>query len=355
MTIAAARASILHMLPAHLERSGFYPSDVFPQVGISLAAIGDSAVVHRAQLHSALSLAAKLTGKSEIALALGSAADSARLGPAGLALTAGATLEQCLNGHIALLPRLQARVKMTLETEGSVAILGHQLIGDGQAAWLLYAGAAAYHVKQLRSFIGNDWSPSLVTFPHPCRGRLRTYRDFFNCEVLFEAGPASRIHFPREELFAPRPATSPRIHYSRDDLAPIGTFCLQHLERFAADGPWVLETIECMAHAGLPHQSLTLSTAASRIGLSQRTIQRRLSDLECTFEDIVDGVRQKIALERLTNSDQSITAVAMSLGYSDTAHFNRAFRRWTGRSPSDFRSTASPSAGSNAPPARPKT
>ena len=355
MSSAAARASILHMLPGYLEQAGVDPSDVFRQVGITLGALDASAVVHRAQLHSALSLAAKLTGTTEIALALGDSADSARLGPAGLALTAGATLEQCLRGHIALMPRLQAQVSITLTFDGAFAVLGHQLVGDGQAAWLLYEGAAAYYLKQLRAFIGDNWSPSRVVFPHACRGRSKTYRDFFNCDVYFMHGEAACIYFPRDELLTLRSASSSRVYYSRDELAPIGTFCPQQIERFTFNGDWVHEAIACMAQAVLPHQSLTLLTAAARLGLSPRTIQRRLSDMDCTFEDIVDRVRQRIALERLSSSNESITSIAMSLGYSDTAHFNRAFRRWTGRSPSDFRLTAAREpAGSDRSSTRPK-
>jgi AraC-like DNA-binding protein len=86
----------------------------------------------------------------------------------------------------------------------------------------------------------------------------------------------------------------------------------------------------------LPDERPTIERVAPRLGMSVRTLQRRLHDWEHSFEDIVDDTRRDVAIERLTTGETSITETAFSLGYSDLSHFTRAFRRWTGTTPREF-------------------
>ena len=72
--------------------------------------------------------------------------------------------------------------------------------------------------------------------------------------------------------------------------------------------------------------------------MSERTLQRRLKDEGVTFAALVDEVRPDLARMYLADPKLAIFEVAFLLGYSEPSAFNRAFRRWTGTSPSDFRS-----------------
>ena len=71
--------------------------------------------------------------------------------------------------------------------------------------------------------------------------------------------------------------------------------------------------------------------------LKQRTLQRRLKRAGLTFRDAVDQVRYEISLPLLHDRDHKLLDIALELGYSDAAHFIRAFRRWSGMTPSEFR------------------
>ena len=86
----------------------------------------------------------------------------------------------------------------------------------------------------------------------------------------------------------------------------------------------------------LPDERPTIERVAPRLGMSVRTLQRRLHEWGHSFEDIVDDTRRDVAIERLTAGDTSITETAFLLGYSDLSHFTRAFRRWTGTTPREF-------------------
>jgi AraC-like DNA-binding protein len=76
---------------------------------------------------------------------------------------------------------------------------------------------------------------------------------------------------------------------------------------------------------------------AQHVGMSERTLHRRLSAADTSFRRLVDDLRHKIALSHLSESQLAMSDIAMLLGYSDGRAFARAFRRWTGETPAQWR------------------
>jgi len=76
---------------------------------------------------------------------------------------------------------------------------------------------------------------------------------------------------------------------------------------------------------------------ASMLGISRQTLYRRLKAEGQTFEELLDDKRRELALDYLKRDRMSVKAAAYRLGFSDPAAFSRAFKRWTGISPSSFR------------------
>ena len=87
----------------------------------------------------------------------------------------------------------------------------------------------------------------------------------------------------------------------------------------------------------LPHGKARRQNIAKALGLSERTLARKLADEGSTYERVVDQLRQSLALEYVKDPDASLSQTAWLLGYEEASSFNHAFRRWTGRSPSDVR------------------
>ena len=84
----------------------------------------------------------------------------------------------------------------------------------------------------------------------------------------------------------------------------------------------------------------TLSQVASRLFVSTRTLRRRLEDAQTSYQEIVGETRRDLAVRYLTQTSLSTEAIAEILGYSDTANFRQAFKRWTGESPQQYRRRA---------------
>ena len=83
-----------------------------------------------------------------------------------------------------------------------------------------------------------------------------------------------------------------------------------------------------------------IETAARRLNVSERTLRRRLSEEGVSYRGIVDDVRSYLAREYLRETPLCVADVASLLGFDDVANFRRAFRKWNGCAPQDFRSRA---------------
>ncbi len=82
---------------------------------------------------------------------------------------------------------------------------------------------------------------------------------------------------------------------------------------------------------------LSIESVAERLHMSDRTLKRQLAAEGTSFSTLVDEVRYRHATSLLSRTDYSLEQIADELGYSDVANFSRAFKRWSGRSPSNWR------------------
>jgi AraC-like DNA-binding protein len=81
----------------------------------------------------------------------------------------------------------------------------------------------------------------------------------------------------------------------------------------------------------------SLDAVAERLNMSSRTLKRRLAEKGTTFGDLLEEVRKRDSLQLLLNGNRSIEEVAARVGYADPSNFRRAFQRWTGQSPTEYR------------------
>ena len=86
-----------------------------------------------------------------------------------------------------------------------------------------------------------------------------------------------------------------------------------------------------------PQPSPTIVAVADQLSMNVRTLQRRLESVGIPFRELLSDCRQRLARGELSGSDDPIAELSIRLGYSDPAHFARAFRRWTGSSPVEYR------------------
>ena len=82
---------------------------------------------------------------------------------------------------------------------------------------------------------------------------------------------------------------------------------------------------------------LKLARVAKQMAMSARTLQRQLKERGVDFKQLTDATRRRFAVNYLKDQKNTLTEVAFLLGYSELSAFNRAFKRWTGSTPLDYR------------------
>ncbi len=121
------------------------------------------------------------------------------------------------------------------------------------------------------------------------------------------------------------------------------SFLIDHIQGTAqaspaADDP--ADEIRSIIRSFIGEARPTLQTVSAAAGIHPRDLQRQLSELDSSFSDIRDSVHRDYACEALVEEGVSITVLALELGYSESSAFSRAFKQWTGSSPSTWRRNA---------------
>jgi AraC-like DNA-binding protein len=117
--------------------------------------------------------------------------------------------------------------------------------------------------------------------------------------------------------------------YAFGVLTRHGDALLESLERSATLRSQVERLLMPMLHTG----PVRIDAVAARLNVSRQTLYRRLKAEGVTFAQVLDELRQRMALDYLTARKVSVTETAYLVGFSEPAAFSRAFKRWTGRRP----------------------
>ena len=106
----------------------------------------------------------------------------------------------------------------------------------------------------------------------------------------------------------------------------------------STSGDSVLRALRQSIVCALPTGEMTIDTVADDLGVSRRTLQRRLSDRDTSFQHVVQDLRYQMSLRFLSDNRLGVTTIAFLLGYGDSSSFSTAFKSWHGCPPSEFRS-----------------
>jgi|SRR5688572_4245996 len=193
-----------------------------------------------------------------------------------------------------------------------------------------YGMAAAFNI--IRVMVGSQWSPREVRFNHQGPEIMAAYHEVFCSPVIFQC---STNGFIMDSAFCkqPIPAADP-------NLFRILTSYLDDVLSRMPKGDELLATIRATIAQLMKDGGPKLSRAAKTLRVSTRTLQRQLKHRGLCFAELVEDIRRAVAVEYLKDREHTLAEIAFLLGYSEVSAFNRAFKRWTGKTPSDYRPRA---------------
>lgn len=323
------RAAALHEFGAILADFGCAVDPILKQCGIEPRSLDNpDTLIRYRQFLQALQCACEVTGMPSFGLHLATRQPMTILGPVGFAMAEA----PCLGAALQKLADY-----FHLHSNGGVVQL---VVQDGTACWryeILMSNlpgihvqedlAAALGVKFIRHFLGSDWEPDYVTLQRSTPPSSGPYRALFRCPIHFEAD-SNQLVFSADLLNQPLSTGNSQLHGILN----------QHLQMLDTSIAAIARTdVQKAALLCLKSGDCALGHVAARLGISPRSLQRRLQQEGTNFRNELDLVRVRIAKRHLAESKMSVTDLSDLLGFSDLAAFSRAFRRLTGLSPRQWR------------------
>nr|WP_319267256.1 AraC family transcriptional regulator ligand-binding domain-containing protein [uncultured Draconibacterium sp.] len=182
----------------------------------------------------------------------------------------------------------------------------------------------------LRAITESDISPVEVSFKHAAPEKLDDYIEAFNCPILFSQ-PQNYIAYKTEDL---------EMRTAKADES-INRFLVERVEEetrgIELNANKIIYDVENLIRDALPSGIPGVEQIGQIMGMSRRTLTRRLSENGLTFRDLIKRIQEEVSKELLKNPERSIAEIAFETGFSEQSAFSRAFKNWTNQSPVEFR------------------
>ncbi len=311
-------------LLAAMERSGIDVARVRAAAGVP-PALDPDAELPRKVTAALFAAAAEQRPDPELPTILGLAAPFGCFGVVDYLAGSSATIEgamRALSAHFAGITRdlrlvVDEGEGLSLEARG----------GDTPDGMFGEESAIAITTGRFARLGGPEYKLERVTLRRPSPGPSR-HRELLGCPVEFGAS-VSAMHVSRAVAALPLASADPNL---RSALADV----VKRLDLAPADTPDLEVAIRGRLRDLMPRGVITAAAVARTLGLSERTLHRRLAAIGRTFQDVLDGFRVRES-ERLLRERRPLVEIALTLGYADQSAWSRAFRRWKGLSPTAWR------------------
>lgn len=273
--------------------------------------------------------------RAGLAFAYAEAVDVDNLGALGLAMKTAPTLRGSLERAVRYFRLLTDTVAYQLDDRATpyrFRLL--QPAGLHSALNLRNECALAGFGRVFRQFVGPELQFESVSFRHAAPGEVERYEDYFNCPVRFEADENAIALVP-PMLDLPTRLGDPAVsRFLTDHLdAELGALSTEAtIERVLA------EHLSEALSDGIPKAG----HVARAVGMSERTLYRRLSEAGLSYQDVLENTQKSLAETLLSEDRFSIAEVAFLTGFAEQSSFNRAFKRWAGQTPGAFRKGVHP-------------
>jgi len=317
-----------------LREQGIDPDKIISGVGLNLALFGDSEnTIEYATVGRLLNRCELRTRCPYFGLLLGKRSGLDCLGVLGSLLQCLPTVGSALHSLVSHLHIHDRGGVLELSIEQDVAVLSYliyQQVTEGSNH--IDDGAIAIAFNVMQALCGPTWRPIEVLFAHRPPNNSVPYSDFFKAPLRFDVERTALVF----------PATWLDNAIADADL----TLSLQFEQRITALEAMNNRDLVCQLRRALrtiliTHRS-TLGQVAQLLSVHSRTLNRRLQTQGCTFQGLMDEVRYEIARQLLENTRMPMSQIAVTLDYSEPSAFSRAFQRWSGTTPTKWRSRAKP-------------
>ena len=256
------------------------------------------------------------------------------------ALQASANLQECVERLIRYSRVVSTIGQIEYEKNNDQVIVRLNAPAMKQGPWAPIDAFMALIVKFVRDLLSPDMLTQVselgskqkllhgVKLVRPQPKNEKAFEQYFNCSIDYSA--------ENNEIIADAAIFDMPLPSANSTIANVNDQLLQdYLNKLDQQSFSLVVRKHIIEQLG--SELLNQESIAEPLNISGRTLQRKLAEEGTSFKELLDDVRQELALRYLTASDMSISELTFMLGFVDQSSFSRAFKRWTGQTPSQYR------------------
>lgn len=305
------------------------PKPVFEAAGVDPQQRFDKeARLTRPQMNALHHAAYEATGDEAIGLRVVTAFHPSHMGALGYAWLASRTPRDAWL-KMKLHSKLEAETfNLTLSEHNDEVRVGYSWDGDWTPIPSQIYMVMALLVHLHRCVAGPEADPLRVAFSTSAPEELARFEAHFRCPIDF-GQPRELLVLPASAMDQPSPRAHPELEQATEEMI------VRYLAlREKAD---ILSQVRAALFECLPEGDVSAERIAAQLHMSARTLRRKLDEEGTSFRTLLAGVRRSLALRYIEDRSLSLTEISYLLGFSEPSSFTRAFRGWTGSSPSEAR------------------
>jgi AraC-like DNA-binding protein len=321
--------SYAHAIAAALESRGIEPREAFQEAGVVFKSSPDPLLrLKNEEVGRLFAVATRLTGDPYFGIEVGMTIQPSNLHALGYGLMASSTLRDFCR-RVENYYRLVSRAAdFRHYEEGDVAILEARNITsdvchESQDAYVVFM------LRFMRFLYQKPLDPIWVEMLRPCpEAGPHPYLDYFNCPARFGC-EFVRIALDSRVMDEELHGANTELALQNDEVV------IRYLQEM--DKSDIVNWVRGLVIKNLSSGTLSKTSIASQLHMSPRNLQFKLAAQGTSYQELLDTTRRELAFAYIEQRRLAITEIAYLLGFTDSANFTRAFRRWTGKSPSEFR------------------
>ena len=308
---------------------GIKPDPLIREAGLDPSIFDDGTnVVAFAALARLYTLCVAHTRCPHFGLLVGRRATILSMDLIGRLMQHSATLGEALEGLVSNLSVQDRAVVASLTVSEGMVLLTYAVYQPQmESAEQITDASLTVAVNALRTLCGSDWSPTEVLVPRRGLTDPEPYRRHFRAPVRFNQESATLV-FRADDLKRRVAGADPMLRAVLED----------HLRQLRADaGADLSDNIRRLLRTRLMGARCSAEDIADLLAVHRRTLSRHLKGSGMGYRAIINEVRFEIARQLLEDTAISLSEIAAALGYSEASAFTRAFRRWSGQTPTAWR------------------
>jgi AraC-like DNA-binding protein len=284
----------------------------------------------------------RLHGASDLGVRLGCRLHASSYGMYGYALLCSESMEQGFERAVRYHPLSNGMLGIRwVEQDGmaSWVMPRHeetlQIDADDVLYQFLIELQCAVHVTITKDAMGSWCVPTRAMFTYAPPSHAAALAEALECPLFFDQ-PQGMVCYPAAWL-----GRAPRLA-NPITAAQVSAQCARLLEEFRWQAGITRRVFQELTR--VPGRFPEIESIAERLSMTSRTLRRKLESEGTSYSELLMGVRKALAIDYLGMTTLGVEDIALALGFSDAVGFRHAFKRWTGRTPSEYRRDRGPAA-----------